>query len=78
MAKTTHTAVTVGTVSRGPVSAMGNPSYIFHTSKGLFRTQANSGAAYGLENDFHLNEIINEKVTLEITASGRVVSWEKH
>lgn len=77
MAKTTTSEVTVGTVSRGPVSAMGNPSYIFHTSKGNFRTQANSGAAYGLENDFRLNEIINEKVTLTLTASGRVISWEK-
>lgn len=68
-------SVIVYKVTRGPVSSMGNPSYVFHTDYGQYKTQTNSGAAYALENDFPVNATIDRPVTLNITASGRVVSW---
>lgn len=74
--KTNDIEVTVYNVKRGPVSNMGNPSYVFNTDHGPYKTQTNSGAAYALENDFSVNTTLDIPVTLTITASGRVVSWK--
>jgi hypothetical protein len=68
--------VIVYNVKRGPVSDVGNPSYVFNTDHGPYRTQTNSGAAYALENDFAVNATLDVPATLTITTSGRVVSWE--
>jgi hypothetical protein len=74
--KTLEIAVTVYKVTRGPVSSMGNPSYVFHTSHGQYKTQTNSGAAYALENDFTVGETLDKPVTLITTPAGRVQSWK--
>lgn len=74
--KNTEILVTVYHVTRGPVSGMGNPSYIFNTDHGRYQTVTNSGAAYGLENDFPVKETLDREVTLTITPAGRVVSWK--
>jgi hypothetical protein len=55
---------------------MGNPSYIFNTDHGHYRTEADSGAAYGLENDFSVGTTLNVKVTLTLTSAGRVRDWK--
>ena len=68
---------TVYRVSRGPVSGMGNPSYIFHTSDGELRTTANLGKAYALENDFRLGETLDVEVELTVTITDRVTDWRK-
>lgn len=74
--KTFKNTVTVYNVKRGPVSSMGNPSYVFNTDRGAFKTQTNSGRAYALENDFSVGAVIDREVTLITTAAGRVVDWE--
>lgn len=76
MSKTTEITVTVYNVKRGPVSTMGNPSYIFNTNQGPYRTQSNNGAAYALENDFPINETLDREITLTITPAGRVITWK--
>lgn len=76
MSKHADISVTVYRVTRGNVSSMGNPSYVFHTDYGKYKTQTNSGAAYELENDFPVNETIDREVTLIITPAGRVVDWK--
>lgn len=68
--------VIVHNVRRGPVSRMGNPSYVFNTDHGPYQTQTNSGAAYGLENDFAVGTPLDVKATLTITAAGRVTNWK--
>lgn len=75
--KNTEILVTVYHVKRGNVSSMGNPSYVFMTDHGPYKTVTNSGAAYGLENDFPINTTLDVLVTLEITRAGRVVSWKR-
>jgi hypothetical protein len=75
--KNTEILVTVYHVTRGPVSTMGNPSYIFHTDEGKFRTVTDSGAAYALENDFSVGATLDQEVTLIITTRGRVFDWRK-
>lgn len=74
--KTSDIQVVVYTVKRGPVSAMGNPSYIFNTDHGPYRTQTDSGAVYGLENDFTVGVMLDVNATLTITAAGRVIDWK--
>lgn len=73
--KNTEISVTVYHVKRGPVSGMGNPSYVFHTDYGQYRTVTDSGASYALENDFPVGATLDRPVTLTITPGGRVVSW---
>jgi hypothetical protein len=68
--------VIVYSVKRGSVSAMGNPSYVFKTDKGEYRTQTDSGVAYSLENDFPINTTLDRPVTLVTTPAGRVISWK--
>lgn len=75
MSKTLEIQVVVYHVKRGPVSSMGNPSYVFHTDHGQYKTQTNSGAAYALENDFSVNAPLDTPVTLTTTPAGRVVGW---
>lgn len=74
--KTNDIHVVVHKVRRGPVSAMGNPSYIFITDHGAYRTQTDSGAAYALENDFTVGVTLDLPAILTITASGRVTDWK--
>jgi len=74
--KTTDIQVTVYSVKRGPVSKMGNPSYVFNTDHGPYRTQTDSGAAYALENDFSVNATLDIPATLTITTAGRVTGWK--
>ena len=76
MSKTTEITVTVYNVKRGPVSTMGNPSYIFNTNHGHYLTTSINGAAYGLENDFQINTTLDREITLTITPAGRVTGWE--
>ena len=76
MAKTTDINVFVYNVKRGPVSAMGNPSYIFRTDHGPYRTQTDSGAVYGLENDFTVGVTLDIPATLTVTPAGRVIGWK--
>jgi hypothetical protein len=90
MAKTQHTVVTVYRVERGPVSTYGNPSFVFKTDSGDYRTQTDSGMAYGLENDWQVNtgryrefnktgsrDWIDGPATVELehTPAGRVISY---
>ena len=74
--KNTFRKVTVYSVKRGRVSDMGNPSYVFRTDLGEFKTVTNSGRAYALENDFAVNATLDLPVTLELTSSGRVADWK--
>lgn len=74
--KANEISVIVYHVKRGPVSDMGNPSYVFHTDHGPYKTQTNSGAAYALENDFAVNATLDLPATLTITRAGRVISWK--
>lgn len=72
----TEIQVTVYHVTRGPVSTYGNPSFNFHTDKGVFRTSANLGAAYALENDFKVGAYsLDIPATLTVTRAGRVTAW---
>jgi hypothetical protein len=73
---TNEISVIVYIVKRGPVSNVGNPSYVFNTDHGPYKTVTNSGAAYALENDFAVNATLDVPATLTITPAGRVVSWE--
>lgn len=75
-AKTYKNTVTVYNVKRGNLSSMGNPSYVFNTDRGAFKTQTNNGRAYALENDFPVGAVIDREVTLITTPAGRVVDWE--
>jgi hypothetical protein len=76
MTKKNEISVTIYHVTRGPVSGLGNPSYNFHTDRGVFRTQANLGAAYALENTFQVGAYaLDIPATLTTTAAGRVTSW---
>lgn len=68
--------VVVHNVQRGRVSAMGNPSYVFNTDHGPFRTQTDSGAAYALENDFTVGVTLDIPAMLTITPVGRVTDWK--
>lgn len=58
----------------GNVSYYGNPSKIFHTSRGTFRTQANSSLAYSCDNDGGFE---GHKVELTLTPAGRVTKMRK-
>jgi hypothetical protein len=73
--KNTTLATTVYRITRGPVSSMGNPSFIFHTADGTYRTSANIGAAYALENEFPINTDIAKVVCLTLTPARRVTDW---
>lgn len=68
--------VLVYNVQRSMSSRMGNPSYIFNTDHGAFRTETDSGAAYGLENDFTVGETLNTTAILTLTPAGRVMDWK--
>lgn len=68
--------VVVYTVKRGRVSAMGNPSYVFCTDHGPYRTETDSGAAYALENDFTVGETLDIPAMLTINPAGRVTDWK--
>lgn len=74
--KTSDIQVVVYNVRRGPVSPMGNPSYVFNTDHGPYRTQTDSGAAYGLENDFSVGTTLDVPATLTISRAGRVINWK--
>jgi len=76
MKKTTDIQVTVYSVKRGRVSANGNPSYVFNTDHGPYRTETDSGAAYALENDFTVGETLDISATLTLTPAGRVIDWK--
>ena len=67
--------VLVYNVKRGRSSTMGNPSYVFNTDHGPFKTETDSGRAYALENDFTVGETLDVHVVLTITKSGRVRDW---
>jgi hypothetical protein len=73
--KTTDLTAIVYRVTRGLVSTMGNPSYIFHTNEGEYRTQSNNGAAYALENHIAINTPMETVMTLTLTPAGRVTNW---
>lgn len=75
MSKHLERTVTVHSVRRGPHSKMGNPSFIFTTDSGQFRTQTNTGAAYAVENQFPTGQRLDRQVTFKLTASGRVFDW---
>lgn len=83
MAKRNTVTVTVFGVERGPVSSFGNPSYVFKTDHGDYRTMANAGMAYGLENDFRVKDYDQPlkgqsgpgAVELETTPAGRVTGY---
>lgn len=68
--------VVVYSVKRGRVSPMGNPSYVFNTDHGPYRTQTNSGAAYALENVFTVGVRLGIPATLTINRAGRVIDWK--
>lgn len=72
----TAVQVVVYSVKRGRVSPMGNPSYVFNTDHGPYRTQADSGAAYALENDFTVGVRLGIPATLTLNRAGRVTDWE--
>lgn len=74
--KTSDIQVIVYNVKRGRVSEVGNPSYVFNTDHGPYRTQTNSGTAYALENDFTVGTTLDIRATLTITAAGRVIDWK--
>lgn len=67
-------AVIVYKVESGNVSYFGNPSKILTTSRGIFKTMANAGFVYGIDNDGGLE---GHKVELTLTPSGRVTNARK-
>lgn len=68
--------VLVHSVQRSLNSRMGNPSYIFNTDHGSFRTETDSGHAYALENDFTVGETLDIPAILTLTPQGRVMDWK--
>ena len=79
--------VTVYRVERGPLSNYGNPSYVFKSTDGDYRTTANNGIAYALENDLKTGEARwkdesgvwhDGPVSLELTLTkaNRVISYK--
>lgn len=75
-AKTFKVTVTVYNVQRGNNTVYGNPTYVFNTDRGAYKTQSNGARAYALENDFQVGAVLDREVTLIVTAAGRVVDWE--
>ena len=67
-------AVIVHHVENGNVSYYGNPSKIFHTSRGMFQTMANAGFVYGMQSNESWE---GQKVELTLTPSGRVTNARK-
>lgn len=76
MAKNTELVVTVYRVERGNNTMYGNPTYVFVTNHGEYKTQANGARAYALENDFRVGDVLDREVTLTLTPAGRVVDWK--
>lgn len=76
MSKSTTLAVCVYRVLRDGASAEGNPFYMFFTDHGNYRTEKNSGAAYGLENDFSIGDVLDVDVVLTLTGRGSVKDWK--
>lgn len=77
MAKSTVIHTCVYGVSREQSSREGNPRFSFKTDDGIFKTVPNSGAAYGLENDFTVGVLMDLMVELTLDGRGNVVSWER-
>lgn len=75
MSKSKEIRVTVQSVKRGKTSSMGNPSFVFSTDLGEFRTQTDAGASYAVENDFRVGQDIEVAATLHTTPAGRVYGW---